>query len=270
MLRSSLTKSIMTSREWTAQEFIELAGTAGTNLSGWTLQLMNGASDLPYPPLLTLPNFTFTNETGTGWGFFVAGRPSVANNDFDLGGDGTIQNGVSDGIQLIDPSSNVVQYVEYDGTALTEPDDIVPGAVVDSPAVTRSIYKTGTGSAFGDFTWDNVNDSLTPGSLESWRDDHSGADQPVIDPGLVFYSRTTSRFDKQGNTRPFGTALNYLAHSLPSLSRPAFSRSAGSITDLNSTSALNVRNHGSAKAGILDGSARSQMMTARVPCCSVK
>ncbi len=145
-------------------EYIELAGTAGTNLSGWTLQLMNGATDTAYSTI-ALPNFTIPDDAGNGWGFFVAGRPSVLNNDFDLGADNSVQNGPSDGAQLIDPSSTIVQYVEYDGTALTGPNDVVPGTVVDSNAITRSIFKTGTGQNFGDFTWANDDNSLTPGAL---------------------------------------------------------------------------------------------------------
>ncbi len=146
-------------------EFIELAGTAGTNLSGWSLQLMNGATDMSYGTV-TLPNFTFTDETGTGWGFFVAGRPSVVGNDFDLGADNSVQNGPSDGAQLIDPSSAIVQYVEYGGTALTGPNDITPVGVADGNVLANtSIYKTGTGSSFGDFTWDNQFGMNTPGAL---------------------------------------------------------------------------------------------------------
>jgi hypothetical protein len=146
-------------------EFIELAGTAGTNLNGWTIQLMNGADNLPYGNI-TLPSFTFTDETGTGWGFFVAGRPSVPGNDFDLGADNSVQNGTSDGMQLIDPSSAIVQYVEYAGTALTGPNDISPAGIVDGNVLANtSIYKTGMGSAFGDFSWDNQFGMITPGAL---------------------------------------------------------------------------------------------------------
>lgn len=61
------------------------------------------------------------------------------------------------------------------------------------------------------------------------------------------------------------------AHFLPSSSSPAFAKSSGLMTTLSSTSALNVRNQGSANDGILDASGRSTMrMQERLPCCSVK
>ena len=44
------------------------------------------------------------------------------------------------------------------------------------------------------------------------------------------------------------------AHFFPSESRPARPRSSGVIATRNSTSALNVRNHGSASTGTSDGS----------------
>src|SRR4051812_9708655 len=150
-------------------EFIELAGTAGTNLSGWTMDIMNGADNTVFHSPV-MPNFTFANETGTGWGFFVYGRPSVPNNDADLGGDIFIQNGPSDGVRLFDPSNNLAHYIEYEhlaGFDLTSPspNDSIPTTTIDDGSTNWSLYKTGTGSAFGDFTWANADESLTPGAL---------------------------------------------------------------------------------------------------------
>src|ERR1700730_851669 len=52
------------------------------------------------------------------------------------------------------------------------------------------------------------------------------------------------------------------AHFFPISSRPAFLRSSEVMTTLNSTFALKVRNHGSARVGIFDGSDISTIMTA--------
>jgi hypothetical protein len=52
------------------------------------------------------------------------------------------------------------------------------------------------------------------------------------------------------------------AHFFPISSRPAFLRSSGVMTTLNSTFALKVRNQGSARVGIFDGSDISTIMTA--------
>lgn len=51
-------------------------------------------------------------------------------------------------------------------------------------------------------------------------------------------------------------------HVLPSSSSPAFLRSSGVMASRNLTSAWNVRNHGSANAGIFDGSGKATMRTA--------
>ena len=55
--------------------------------------------------------------------------------------------------------------------------------------------------------------------------------------------------------------VNRLCPLLPDFIRPAFLRSSGVMTILNSTFALKVRNQGSAKAGIFDGSEISTIMT---------
>ena len=52
------------------------------------------------------------------------------------------------------------------------------------------------------------------------------------------------------------------AHFFPISSRPALLRSSEVMTTLNSTFALKVRNHGSARLGIFDGSDISTIMTA--------
>lgn len=145
-------------------EFIELAGNAGTNLSGWSLELVNGATDTVYSTI-ALPNFTIPNDTGDGWGFFVLGRPSVANNDMDLGADGSVQNGAPDGIRLLSPSSTVVQYMTYEGTMTGSTDDVPAGTSDDGVAVDGGLSKIGTGMAPGDFTW--AAQTITPGAINT-------------------------------------------------------------------------------------------------------
>src|SRR4030042_4796799 len=49
-------------------------------------------------------------------------------------------------------------------------------------------------------------------------------------------------------------------HFFASLPRPAFPSSSGDITMWNSTSALNIKNHGSAILGTTEGSATSAIM----------
>ncbi len=145
-------------------EFIELAGTAGVNLSGWMLELVNGADNSTYLSIL-LPNYTFSDQTGSGWGFFVLGRPSVPNMNYDFGADASVQNGSPDGVRLLNPSLAVVHYVSYEG-AMPGATDIVPIGVQDDNVLSgSSIYKTGSGSSPGDFSWAYGANSDTPGTL---------------------------------------------------------------------------------------------------------
>jgi len=83
-------------------ESIEISGPAGTDLTGWSLVLYNGASDLTYRTNTlsgTIPT------TCSGRGVVVVTYPT----------DG-IQNGSPDGIALVDASSNVVEYLSYEGS----------------------------------------------------------------------------------------------------------------------------------------------------------
>jgi hypothetical protein len=144
-------------------EWLELAGTAGTNLNGWKVELVNGANDAVYGTI-HLNNFTFADETGTGWGFFLLGSGTVPGTDQTIPGtDGLIQNGSPDGIRLIDPSNTVVQFFSYEGTMTGTTESI---ALVDTGATaTDSLYKTGTGNAAGDFAW--AYGGSTPGALNT-------------------------------------------------------------------------------------------------------
>jgi hypothetical protein len=143
------------------EEFIELAGTAGTNVSGWMLELVNGNDNTVYNPI-NLPNFTFQNDTGNGWGFLVLGRPTVANNDYDLGVDGSVQNGAPDGARLINNLATVVHYVGYEGSMPGSTDDVPTAFLDDNVTPNSSIYKTGTGELINHFTW--AYGTATPGA----------------------------------------------------------------------------------------------------------
>jgi predicted extracellular nuclease len=127
-------------------ETIEIAGPAGTDLTGWTIALYNGSS-------------TQRNVYGT---INLAGVIPDQDNGF-----GTlsfpragIQNGSPDGLALVDPTSALIQFLSYEGTfvaasgpasGMTSTDIGVsePG----STPIGSSLQLTGTGSMAGDFTW---------------------------------------------------------------------------------------------------------------------
>ncbi|RLS71631.1 MAG: hypothetical protein DWI00_13105, partial [Planctomycetota bacterium] len=85
-----------------AGEFIELAGTAGANLTGWSIVLYNGGGGATYGSVIS-PTVTIDNES--------AGFGAV---DFQLPANG-LQNGDPDGLALVNNLGVVVEFLSYDG-----------------------------------------------------------------------------------------------------------------------------------------------------------
>ena len=124
-------------------EFIELAGLAGTDLSGWTIVLYNGGNNAPYGTL-TLGGVLAGSANGFGFRSISASG---------------LQNGSPDGIALVDPFGRVVQFLSYEGTmtaasgpaaGLTSTDI---GVFQDQAPLGTSLQLQGTGSSYGDFRW---------------------------------------------------------------------------------------------------------------------
>ncbi|MBD1873426.1 endonuclease/exonuclease/phosphatase family protein [Nodosilinea sp. FACHB-131] len=131
-------------------EFIEVAGPAGTNLTGWRIVRYNGANGLVY----TTPT---ANETlsglipdqGNGFGTVVVNYPSNG-----------LQNGAPDGFALVNNLNQVVQFLSYEGS-FTAVDGPAAGLLStdigvsqpDTEGVGASLQLTGTGTTYEDFTW---------------------------------------------------------------------------------------------------------------------
>jgi predicted extracellular nuclease len=127
-------------------EAIEVAGPAGTDLTGWSIVLYNGATGASYD---TDALAGVLPDQGNGYGTAVLSYPSNG-----------IQNGAPDGIALVSPGDVVVQFLSYEGsfTAVGGPadgmasTDIGVSEVGDEPTG-MSVQLTGTGLADEDFTW---------------------------------------------------------------------------------------------------------------------
>ncbi|WP_275588760.1 endonuclease/exonuclease/phosphatase family protein [Croceicoccus hydrothermalis] len=124
-------------------EAIEIAGNAGTDLSGWSIALYNGNGGGVYDTIAlsgTIPD----QDDGFGTLAFAATG---------------LQNGAPDGFALVSADGTVVQFLSYEGT-LTATDGPAAGMTsVDvgveeagSP-VGLSLQLSGTGSSYDDFTW---------------------------------------------------------------------------------------------------------------------
>src|SRR5262245_24253026 len=101
-------------------EWVEIVGTAGLSLSAYELVLIdqNGAEYDTFD--LAPAGFTFVDETGTGWGFFVIGDSlteyGVTSDFLGSWSNDTIQNGGTDSIQLRLKAGPVnVHLIDYEG-----------------------------------------------------------------------------------------------------------------------------------------------------------
>jgi hypothetical protein len=125
-------------------EGIEVGGTAGADLSGWTIVLYNGSTGASYATI-ALGGLIPDQQAGLGTAFFA--QPGI-------------QNGAPDGLALVAPTGVVVQFLSYEGTftasngpaqGLTSVDLGV--AELSTTPAGQSLQLIGSGSSYTDFTW---------------------------------------------------------------------------------------------------------------------
>ncbi len=124
-------------------EAIEIAGPAGTDLTGWSVVLYNGADSQTYgtiPLSGTIPNLC----NGGVLAFSYAG----------------IQNGSPDGMALINPTSTVIQFLSYEGVITATNGPAAGMTSIDigvseepAPPIGQSLQLTGIGTNYEDFIW---------------------------------------------------------------------------------------------------------------------
>ena len=167
-------------------ELVEIAGSANTDLSGYTLVFYNGngGSDYATESLSgVIPNL---NDSGFG---VLA---------FEKSG---IQNGSPDGIALVGPDGTVIQFLSYEGE-LTATSGAANGLTsidigvseTTSTEVGLSLQLGGEGRQYSDFTW-NAPASATAGAVNLTQvfgtssdtdDGDSGSDDDGNDaPGII-------------------------------------------------------------------------------------
>ena len=125
-------------------EAIEIAGRAGTDLTGWTIALYNGNGGGVYD---TISLSGIIPDQDDGYGTLSFTRSGI-------------QNG-PDAIALVDTGGNVVQFLSYEGT-ITATDGPAFGLTSDDIGVAEdggtpagfSLQLTGTGTFYSDFTWE--------------------------------------------------------------------------------------------------------------------
>lgn len=131
-------------------ERIEIVATAGETLSSYRIYLYNGAT----PSAAVV----YDNDlVPAGSLVSCGGQVRIATLSYPTNG---IQNGPSDGIALVDPSGQVVQFISYEGqikasngpaAGLTSTN--LPVSETGSDPAGRSLQLGGTGSSYANFTW---------------------------------------------------------------------------------------------------------------------
>ncbi len=127
-------------------EAVEIAGPAGTDLTGWSIVLYNGANGASYDTK-TLSG-AIPNLGGSGFGVIVVNYPANG-----------IQNGSPDGMALVN-GTTVVQFLSYEG-AFTATNGPAAGLISVDIGVTEaatstvghSLQLSGTGATYENFTW---------------------------------------------------------------------------------------------------------------------
>lgn len=144
-------------------EFIEVAGPAGTDLTGWSIVLYNGATPGAAVTYDTDALPTPIPDLGGGFGVVVLNYPSNG-----------IQNGTNDAIALVN-NGVVVQFLSYEGvtTASNGPaagltsTDIGVSQNGTEPVGSSSLYLTGTGSVYSSFSWTASTTNRTSGAVNT-------------------------------------------------------------------------------------------------------
>lgn len=127
-------------------EFFEIAGPAGTDLAGWSVELYNGSNGSLYG---TESLSGVIADEGSGYGTISVALPTNG-----------LQNGSPDGLALIDASSALVQFLSYEGTLVAtggtasgQTSTDIGVSETSSTPIGSSLQLTGSGTTAGDFSW---------------------------------------------------------------------------------------------------------------------
>ncbi len=153
------------------EEFIELCGVAGTVITDWKVQLVNGFDGSNYYEFTVgseAGSFTFADEQD-GYGFYVLASSSsgdVPNTDETMASD--MQNGDDDAVRITKADGTEIHFFAYNSKSAIDyeyglPNDLTP--IEDSTLASNSLCKTGSGTEEPDFEWKI--EIQTPGTLNN-------------------------------------------------------------------------------------------------------
>lgn len=140
-----------------AGEAVEVAGPAMTDLNGWQLVFYNGKNGRPYR---TVDLEGSLPDLQNGYGTLTFGAKGI-------------ENGAPDGIALVNPEKEVVQFISYEGSfaAAAGPAEGLTAMDIgvresDSTMVGHSLQLKGNGKTLADFTWEKPVEA-TPGAVNA-------------------------------------------------------------------------------------------------------
>jgi len=153
------------------EEFIELCGVAGTVITDWKVQLVNGFDGSNYYEFTVgseAGSFTFADEQN-GYGFYVLASSSsgdVPNTDETMASD--MQNGDDDAVRITKADGTEIHFFAYNSKSAIDYEYGLPNDLTyleDSTLASNSLCKVGTGVEEPDFEWKI--ESETPGTLNN-------------------------------------------------------------------------------------------------------
>ncbi len=155
-------------------EFVEVAGPAGTDLSGWSVLGYNGTNGTVYKPVSL--SGTISNQSG-GYGTVSVSFSGM-------------QNGAPDGLALVDDQGTVLEFISYEGSftatsgaasGMTSTD--IGVAETGSTAAGDSLQRTGSGATAGDFSWTGPTTD-SPGGVNAGQSFTGGGGGSTPDPWI--------------------------------------------------------------------------------------
>ena len=211
-------------------EAIEIAGAAGTDLTGWSIVKYNGSGGASYGT--DSLSGVLVDQQG-GLGTLVVDYPSNG-----------LQNGAPDGIALVDASDTVVQFLSYEGSfvAVGGPADGMSSTDIgvaesSSTAVGDSLQLTGSGTTYAEFSWAAAQASTfcDVNTGQTFGDSTPGAGDPCPEP------------DPGGDPADITLVINEIDYDQPSTDRAEFVelKNVGSLdVDLTGVSVQLINGNG--------------------------
>jgi len=175
------------SHDWDTNnwEFIELAGEAGMNISGWKIELRDG-STTAYALFdsYTIPTTTTIPSDTNGFGFFVLGGGSLASPPRDLLLTNYLHFHLPGAVRLLNEMNGLEYSLSYDGSIPTY--DRIPATDEDFfPPMLEAVILTGTGASYEHFEW-STNMPPTPGAGNPGQQFAEPSEFAAIPTNLVF------------------------------------------------------------------------------------